>query len=167
MIELLILQVLLDEKFTIYKIKQRIEKKYGFFLNISFGSIHPAVKRLENQKCIYAKKSVTEGGQRSSVYSITDSGKAYFIKLMLDDLPDNPSIAKQLINIKLLSFNKLEDKQKIKVKDSIINYLEMKKTASNYLLSSGQDLFTGTELKFLNYNIQRQNEFVEWIKLKI
>jgi len=167
MIELLTLVVLLEEKCTIYKIKQNIENKYGFFLNISFGSIYPAVKRLEENKYISVKKSISSGGQRSSLYSITNSGKDYFVDLMSEELPDNPLIASQLINIKIMSINKINKEQKDSVKKTITNYLELKKIYSRNLILSTPDIFSDIELKYINYNIQKQTELVEWIKAKL
>jgi len=163
MIELLILIVLQEEKCTIYKIRQNIERKYGFFLNVSFGAIHPAVIKLEKQKFLSVKKSISSGGQRSSVYSITNSGKAYFIELMLADLPDNVLQADQVINIKLMYINNLDDEHRNAVKKTIIDYLELKKILSMNLISN-KIIFNDTELKFINYNIQRQSEFIEWVK---
>lgn len=167
MIELLILVTLLDEKCTIYKIRQNLEKKYGLFLNISFGSIHPAIKKLESKKLVSAKKSISQGGQRSSVYSITVSGKVYFAELMLDELPENPYLANQLINIKLMSINYLENEQQNIVKNSIINYLELKKISSKNLISNHQGIFDSIQTSFIKYNISKQNDFIEWIKTNI
>ena len=38
---------MLNGEFTIYKIKQKIENNFSVFLSASFGSIHPAIKKLE------------------------------------------------------------------------------------------------------------------------
>jgi len=167
MIELLILVTLIDEKSTIYRIRQNLEKKYGIFLNISFGSIHPAIKKLESKKLVSAKKSISQGGQRSSVYSITSTGKAYFTELMLDELPENPLLAGQLINIKLMSINYLKDEQKNIVKNSIINYLELRKISSKNLISGQDKNFDDLQIKFINYNIGNQSDFINWIKSNI
>lgn len=164
MIELLTLAILLEQKCTIYKIKQCIEKKYGLFLNTSFGSVYPAIKKLELQKCVSVRKSVSQGGQRSSVYSITQSGKDYFMQLMMENLPENPNVSNQLINIRLMLLCNLDKDAKDIVKKSIIDHLEIKRVASKNLISVNQDIFNATQLQLINYNIIRQNEFIEWIK---
>ena len=98
MIELLILIVLLDEKSSIYGIKKKIESLFSLFLKTSFGSLYPALKKLEKNGHITVKTQLSSGGQKKSTYSITNKGKEHFKHLMFEELPANPVAANQIVN---------------------------------------------------------------------
>jgi DNA-binding PadR family transcriptional regulator len=106
--ELLILFVLLNQECTIYKIRKSINKYFSLFHSTSMGSIHPALKKFHAQNYVSVKKSMSKGGQRSSVYSVTDEGRKYFETLMLEDLPENPAAAAQFAKIKMFLLSTLE-----------------------------------------------------------
>lgn len=164
MIEFLILMILLDERSSIYEIKQKIEKDFSIFLNISFGSIHPALKRLEDKNYVTARKSISKGGQRKSSYSITQTGKEYFNSLMLEELPNNPSIADQLINIKLISLSKLPSESLNVVKSRIIEYLEDKINKIRQYLAGEYNNPDKNTINFLNYTLQKAQKDIEYVK---
>lgn len=50
MLEYIILGFLLSKDLTGYDLKQRMAKSTSFFFDASFGSIYPALKRLEAKK---------------------------------------------------------------------------------------------------------------------
>jgi len=64
MTELLILAILLEGEYTTYKIRQKIKNMFSVFLSASFGSIHPALKKLEKNGFISAKREMSGGGQK-------------------------------------------------------------------------------------------------------
>jgi DNA-binding PadR family transcriptional regulator len=163
MIELLILAALHDGKNTIYKIKKNIDEKCEFFYQISFGSIYPMIKKLEENKYISAKKSFSKGGQKSSVYSITSTGKEYFIELMKTSLPENTALTNHLVNIKLLLLSYLSEIDQEETINILLKNLESKNISAKNFLQSAENILD-SNLKFMNYNIQRQGEFIEWIK---
>ena len=91
MIETLILYVLLKKDYTMYSIRKHIETDYSMFTIPSFGSIGPALKKLEKAECIKSGQLMSEGGKRSIYHSITNKGKEKLKELLISDLSDNPS----------------------------------------------------------------------------
>jgi DNA-binding PadR family transcriptional regulator len=77
MTEKLLLGMLLYKSMTIYEIKKGLEQTVGFFSSFSFGSIHPAIKKLAAAGEVTAK-TFTQNGRSKTVYTITDSGRASF-----------------------------------------------------------------------------------------
>jgi DNA-binding PadR family transcriptional regulator len=45
-----------------------------FFFSVSFGSIHPAIKKLEKNKLVFVRKSI-ENGRVKKYYRLSDLGK--------------------------------------------------------------------------------------------
>ncbi|MFH0702359.1 MAG: PadR family transcriptional regulator [bacterium] len=162
--ELLILMVLFEEKSTIYGLKQKIEKLFSLFLKISFGTIHPALKKLEENKYVLLKAKTSSGGQKSSLYSITEEGKEYFTDLMIENLPDNPTIANQLVNIKLMGLSRVDPESQKLTLDSILRYLENQKIKAKNLRADFEDIENKIQQKVINYNIQRILEDIQYIQ---
>jgi len=163
MIELLILIALQDETCSIYGIKQKIEEQFSMFLNVSFGSVHPALKKMETNKYVSCKYKISPGGQRKLSYSITSEGKKYFKHLMFDDLPQNPYIASQIINIKLMGLPNLSSALHKPIMTSVLIYLEAQKSRITMLMNN----YSGKNEKFVK-NIMKQQIIkilndIQWI----
>ena len=165
MTELLILAILLNGEFTIYKIKQKIENNFSVFLSASFGSIHPAMKKLEKNGYISAKRKMSSGGQKSSTYSITVEGKEHFKNLMTSEITESPTYSNQLINIKMMLLDLLDENLRKDTINLIKKYYEIHLLTARELLetlkgTSGKEkernFFQITHLKNHTDNISRE-----------
>lgn len=90
MTDLIILFVLMKRDLTMYAIKKRIADRFAPFTNPSFGTLKPALVRLEKLKFITSSKIISEGGKLSSFYSITDEGIKALKNLLLEPFSKNP-----------------------------------------------------------------------------
>ena len=160
MTELLILAVLVKEKNTIYGIRQKIKDIFSIFFLISFGSIHPTLKKLHENRFVTVKTKLSSGGQKSSVYSITPSGIERFKSLMLDDLPENPSQSAQLINIKLMLLSYVDKDLQNIVINKILKNLETQKICIQQLLKNNDKI----QEKLLRRVFDKILEDILWIK---
>jgi len=150
MTDLLVLAILFDGEFTLYKIRQQIKSNFYLFLSASFGSIHPAVKKLEKNGFISVKQKMSRGGQKSSTYFITNEGKNYFKEIMTSEIAESPLFSNQLINIKIMLLDKLDaDLRKASI-EKVKRYYEL------HLLSTGELLET---LEFSQNKKKEKNFF--------
>lgn len=92
MIEILILYVIHKREKTLYSIRKEIIEYFGTFTKPSIGTIYPALKRLLKDGAVSVYEKMSEGGKKSSYYSITQKGFTVFKKLFFDDASDNPSL---------------------------------------------------------------------------
>lgn len=90
MIELLILYELLEKVLTMYGISKEIRTEFSVLTTPSYGTIKPALTRLEKSGFIKTQKTMSSGGRPSSYYSITSSGKDELKQLILSPPLDNP-----------------------------------------------------------------------------
>lgn len=90
MIELLILYSLYKKVLTMYGISKEINSVFSVLTTPSYGTIKPALNRLENASCIKTQKTMSSGGRPSTFYSITKEGKQELNILLLSPLQDNP-----------------------------------------------------------------------------
>ncbi len=92
MIEILILYIIHKREKTIYSIRKEIIEIFGTFTKPSIGTIHPALQRLLKEKAVSLTERMSDGGKKSSYYSITRSGLEYFKKMFFNSGSDNPSL---------------------------------------------------------------------------
>jgi DNA-binding PadR family transcriptional regulator len=114
MLELAILGLLEDREMHGYEIRRRLRDELGVFSNVSFGSLYPALSRLERSGAVVtadnpdagqsqlavpmtgslsgeraALRSLRAGSSRSRrgkrVYRITENGKKQFVDMLVND----------------------------------------------------------------------------------
>ena len=90
MIELLILYKLSKKVLTMYGISKDILNSFSVMTTPSFGTIKPALTRLEKAEFVKSQKTLSAGGRPSVYYSITQTGLKELNRLMLSEVQDNP-----------------------------------------------------------------------------
>ncbi|AIQ56998.1 PadR family transcriptional regulator [Paenibacillus borealis] len=73
-----ILGFLCDKDMTGYEIKQKMTLSTSNFIDASFGSIYPMLKKMEKGELIQAEEGVEEGRFKKA-YRITEKGKSEFM----------------------------------------------------------------------------------------
>ena len=79
MLDFAILGILTDGPLHGYQLKRVLADSEHGFWTVSFGSLYPALRRLEKKKFVSVS---AEGGARRKVYQLTPEGKAYFQELL-------------------------------------------------------------------------------------
>ena len=92
MIEILILYIIHKREKTIYSIRKEIIETFGTFTKPSIGTIHPALQRLLKEGSVSLNERMSDGGKKSSYYSITKKGFETFKKLFFNSASENPSL---------------------------------------------------------------------------
>jgi len=74
-LDLLLLKILALEPLHAWAISQRLKQVSGDVLQMSDGSLYPALHKLEQEGWITAEWKVTENGRRAKFYSLTRPGR--------------------------------------------------------------------------------------------
>ena len=90
MIELLILFLLTKNVLTMYGISKGIKEYFSVLMIPSFGTMQPALKRLEQGGFVKSQKTISGGGRPSVYYSVTNSGIDELKRLILETPLENP-----------------------------------------------------------------------------
>ncbi len=101
MIELLILHELNKKILTMYGVSKEIRKTFSVLTTPSYGTIKPALTRLESSCFVRTQKTMTKGGRPSTYYSITDSGASELKRLLLLPPQENPIQFLPMARVKL------------------------------------------------------------------
>jgi PadR family transcriptional regulator, regulatory protein PadR len=79
-LDLLILKILALEPLHGWAIGQRLKQVSGDVLQVSDGSLYPALHKLEQQGWIEAEWKPTENNRRAKFYALTRSGRRQLTK---------------------------------------------------------------------------------------
>ena len=90
MIELLILFELNKKVLTMYGVSKEIRGDFSVLTLPSYGTIKPALRRLENGGFVKTQKTISSGGRPSTYYSITKDGIDELKRLIIEPPLENP-----------------------------------------------------------------------------
>ena len=89
-VKTLCLAILFDRDASGYEIRKlSTESDYAFFVDASFGSIYPALTKLEDEGFVVGHMQIQEGKPSKKIYHITDAGRAEFEKSLFEKLGDD------------------------------------------------------------------------------
>ena len=84
------LAILYDGEATGYQIRKlSVEGEYAYFIEASYGSIYPALARLEAEQLVTSRCELQRGRPSKKVYTITEAGKTALLDSLFDDLGDD------------------------------------------------------------------------------
>jgi transcriptional regulator len=79
-LDLLLLKILALEPLNGFAISQRLKQVSGDVLQVSDGSLYPALHKLEQEGWIRAEWRPSENNRRAKFYSLTRQGRRHFEK---------------------------------------------------------------------------------------
>lgn len=88
-----------------YRIKEHIEKNFGYMWSVNFGQIYPNLRDLENDGFIVMKdiSPSEEGGPQKKCYTITKEGRDEFGR-WLGHAPERPMLLRDPFLLKFAFF---------------------------------------------------------------
>jgi DNA-binding PadR family transcriptional regulator len=78
----MLLGFLMYGSMTGYELKKFFSMSFSFFSGLSYGSIYPALKKMEEEALIMMRVEVQEGAPNKKVYTITDTGIEAFVRAL-------------------------------------------------------------------------------------
>jgi DNA-binding PadR family transcriptional regulator len=78
----MLLGFLMRRPMTGYELKKLFSLSFSFFSGLSYGSIYPALKKMQQQGLITMRLEVQEGSPNRKVYTITEEGKKAFLEAL-------------------------------------------------------------------------------------
>lgn len=135
MIELLILYVLNSRDRTLYAIRRDIIEYFGMITKPSLGTMHPAMQRLLKKDAVKMDKKFSDGGKKSTYYSITNNGKKVFKELFFEDISLNPTIFHSHLSARLLTLSMLEKEDKDIFLEDLTKIIDLQKIEAEKALN--------------------------------
>jgi DNA-binding PadR family transcriptional regulator len=89
-VKTLCLAILYDKEATGYEIRKlSTEGEYAYFVEASFGSIYPALAKMEDDRLVTSRVELQDGRPAKKVYAITEAGKTVFQNSLFDKLDND------------------------------------------------------------------------------
>ena len=141
MIEVLILFELSRKVLTMYGVSKEIRADFSVLTTPSYGTIKPALRRLENGGFLKTQKTMSSGGRPSTYYSITKEGVNELKRLILEPSPENPIHFLAFARVKLACADILSEEERKQL------FGELKMKAENVLIDTN-NLVKNKDLSF-------------------
>lgn len=122
--ELAILGALKEKPMHGYELKKRLSYLLGHLWKISFGSLYPALKRLEAKNAVEKAYTVKEKTRNRYVYRITPEGEAAFERLLVDTRKSSEITDTDKFSLRLAFFQYMEPEMRLWLLEKRRNYLQ-------------------------------------------
>ena len=121
-VKTIILGFLMNNSMTGYGLKKAFSISFSFFSGISYGSIYPALKKMEGEGLITMARQIQDGSPNRKVYTITDKGKKLFRDSLQEPIHQEPKRDSFLMH--LFFFAHLSPAEGLKKARSHLEYVE-------------------------------------------
>jgi len=130
-IKSILLGFLTRQPLTGYELKKRFSISFSFFSGASYGSIYPALKKMEREGLVTQQLEIQDGTPNRKVYSITAAGRKAFIEALT--APFHWEMPKNVFLTRLFFFAHVSPEER---KTAVRGHLESLKEAQRELKSS-------------------------------
>ncbi|MBW2409723.1 MAG: PadR family transcriptional regulator [Deltaproteobacteria bacterium] len=127
-VKTILLGSLFDKSLSGYDLKKIFSLSFAFFSDLSYGSIYPALKKLEQAGLITMKLEIQENAPNRKVYTITEAGKQSFLNSLKS--PFGLERYKDALLMRMFFFEHLSKQERL---DAAGNYLEQVKSVAGQL----------------------------------
>ncbi len=129
-VKTILLGSLFDKSLSGYDLKKIFSLSFAFFSDLSYGSIYPALKKLEQAGLITMKLEIQENAPNRKVYTITEEGKQSFLNSLKS--PFGLERYKGALLMRMFFFEHLSKQERL---DAAGNYLEQVRSVAQHLES--------------------------------
>lgn len=109
-VQFVLLGFLMRQSMTGYDLKKAFSVSFSFFSGLSYGSIYPALRKMENQGLISKRMEIQDGAPNRKVYTITEHGREAFLNALKSPLP--PGQPKSSFLMRLFFFAHLSPEER-------------------------------------------------------
>jgi DNA-binding PadR family transcriptional regulator len=79
-VKTMLLGFLMSRSMTGYELKKKFSISFSFFSGLSYGSIYPTLKKMEQVGWLTLEVEIQDGSPNRKVYTITDEGRKVFLE---------------------------------------------------------------------------------------
>jgi DNA-binding PadR family transcriptional regulator len=161
MLELAILGLLKEQAMHGYQLRKRLADTLGSFWQVSYGSLYPALKRLQKEEAVEMIFPKDQMGRRKNVYRITEKGEALFAELL--EGAGQPASDDSAFSVRFAFFQYLRPETRIRLLERRRAFLEgrfSRLKESVQRLKEGIDSYT---LSLMNHELAATEDNIRWM----
>jgi DNA-binding PadR family transcriptional regulator len=161
MLELAILGLLKERSMHGYQLSKRLTDTLGAFWKVSYGSLYPALKRLEKEGAVEPVFAKDDVGRRKNVYRITAKGEALFAELLQEAAPE--SWEDNRFRVRLAFFRYLKPETRLRLLEKRRAYLEDRLSEIKTSLKNYRERIDGYTLSLMRHGADSTVQDIAWL----
>lgn len=161
MLELAILGLLKESSMHGYQLKKHLSDTLGSFWQVSYGSLYPALKRLQRDGAVEMIFPKDEVGRRKNVYRITAKGEAMFAELL--ERAGAEASQDDGFSVRLAFFQYLKPETRIRLLERRRAYLEGRFADIKRSVAAYRERIDGYTLSLMNHQLAATENDIRWL----
>src|SRR5947208_17083041 len=161
MVELAILGLLKERAMHGYQLSKRLADTLGAFWKVSYGSLYPALKRLEREGAVESAFPREEVGRRKNVYRITQKGEELFYELLQE--AGQESWEDNRFRVRLAFFQYLKPDTRLRLLEKRRAYLEDRLSQIKTSLGKARERIDNYTLSLMRHGAESTQEDIKWL----
>lgn len=161
MLELAILGLLKERPVHGYQLKKHLSDTLGSFWQVSYGSLYPALKRLQREGSVEMTFPKEEVGRRKNVYRITPKGEAMFAELL--ERAGQEATEDSGFSVRLAFFKYLKPETRIRLLERRRAFLEGRGSSLKDSLRSYRERIDNYTLSLMNHELAATESDIRWL----
>src|SRR5919198_5957172 len=161
MLELAILGLLKERSMHGYQLSKRLAETLGPFWKVSYGSLYPALKRLQREGAVEPVFAREDVGRRKNVYRITQMGEGLFAELLeesgQESWEDNP------FRVRLAFFRYLKPETRLRLLEKRRAYLDGRLSDIKTSLKNYRERIDAYTLSLMSHGADATEQDIAWL----
>jgi DNA-binding PadR family transcriptional regulator len=160
-LELAILGLLKERAMHGYQLSKRLADTLGAFWKVSYGSLYPALKRLEREGAVESVFPRDEVGRRKNVYRVTEKGEKLFIELLQE--AGQESWEDNRFRVRLAFFKYLKPDTRLRLLEKRRAYLEGRLSDIKKSLASTRERIDNYTESLMRHGAEATEQDIAWL----
>ncbi|MGH2708877.1 MAG: PadR family transcriptional regulator [Actinomycetota bacterium] len=160
MLDTAVLGLLKERTMHGYELKKELTAKLGQFWQVSYGSLYPALRRLESSGALERIFSSGDVKRRKNIYRITPRGEAMFSEALKEPLAVSDDAR---FGVKLAFFRYLNSEARVEVLERRRAYLTEKLVRIRAQLRTYRERIDAYTYRLMEHGIDNTRRDIEWV----
>jgi len=161
MLELAILGLLKERAMHGYQLKKRLAETLGSFWQVSYGSLYPALRRLQREEAVEMIFPKDQIGRRKNVYRITEKGEGLFADLL--ERVSQDATEDNAFSVRFAFFRYLKPETRIRLLERRRAFLEGRGSNLRDALLSYKERIDSYTLSLMDHQLAATETDIRWL----
>ena len=144
-----------------YQLKKHLADTLGSFWVVSYGSLYPALRRLQREGAVEMIFPKEEVGRRKNVYRITEKGEALFKELL--ERAGQDASEDSGFSVRLTFFKYLKPETRIRLLERRRAYLDGRVSDLKQSMTAYRERVDGYTLQLMNHQLAATETDIRWL----
>jgi DNA-binding PadR family transcriptional regulator len=161
MLELAVLGLLKERSMHGYQLKKHLADTLGGFWQVSYGSLYPALRRLQREGAVEMIFPKEEVGRRKNVYRVTEKGEALFRELL--ERAGHDASEDSGFSVRFTFFKYLKPETRIRLLERRRAYLDGRLSDLKQSVAAYRERIDEYTLSLMNHQLAATETDIRWL----